>query len=62
MKHFTVIEFLQEKKCFDFPKRLPIPRIGETIIFNECDGWVVDIVHNIQGKVSETRIKVINKD
>lgn len=60
MKHFTVIEFLHENKCLDYPKKLPIPRIGERVLFNDYIGRVADITHNIQSKVIEIRIKITN--
>jgi len=53
---FRTIEFLKTGKAFDYPKRLPIPRIGEWVQFDGNFGWVVSVKHMISGSVSEVRI------
>jgi len=63
-KIFVVIDFDWVSGLFDYPKNIPIPRIGENIIFqNDLSGGcrygqVYDIIHNINDTVANITIKV----
>jgi hypothetical protein len=53
---FITIEFADVPGLFDYPKHLPLPGIGERVIFNSKYGRVSDISHITEGSVSEIKI------
>lgn len=53
---FRTIQFEGIEKLYDYPKYLPIPRIGETVMFKDNCGIVKDIRHIISESVSEIKI------
>lgn len=52
--HFTVIEIVN--KVYDYPDRLPIPRIGEQIIWERLIFSVVNVRHSVLENSTETKI------
>lgn len=55
-KVFITIGFTGIPGLFDYPKYLPLPRIGEEIHFNGKFGRVSVIKHMIEGTVTEIMI------
>lgn len=59
---FTTIEFDNIPGLFDYPMNLPLPRIEDTVIFQNdkvnTAGKVYDVRHVITGNVAEIKIKV----
>ena len=53
---FVIIEFNGVNGAFDYPDYMPIPMIGERVIFNGKSGRVTDISHNTEGTFSEIKI------
>ena len=54
---FVTIEFQNIPGLFDYPKHLPLPKIGERVIFNSKSGRVSEISHITENSVSEIKIK-----
>lgn len=54
---FRTIDFVEQQKAFDYPKHLPLPRIGELVQIDGIFGRVVDVRHSISGTVTEIRVK-----
>ena len=48
----------EDNVSLDYPQNLPIPRIGETLLFNDYNGKVIDIRHGIQGNLADISIIV----
>jgi hypothetical protein len=48
----------EDNVSLDYPQNLPIPRIGETLLFNEYNGRVIDVRYGIQGNFSNISIIV----
>lgn len=44
---FRTIDFVDHGKAFDYPKHLPIPRIGELVQIDGIFGRVVDVKHSL---------------
>lgn len=55
-KIFTTISFFSVPGLFDYPKYLPLPRIGDEIHFNGKSGKVIEVKHMTSGNVSEISI------
>lgn len=59
---FVTIEFDYVPGVFDYPKNAPLPRIGETLIYDNGrvnnTGKCYEIRHIISGKVADIKIKV----
>lgn len=55
-KIFIVITFDNIPGLFDYPKELPIPKIGEAIRFNEKYGKVKDVRYATSDNVTEIKI------
>jgi hypothetical protein len=55
---FRTIAFEESDKLLDYPQNIPLPRKGETIIYESYAGIVSDIRHNISGTMSEIKIIV----
>jgi len=55
---FITLQFkgLIDSELFDYPKNLPIPQMGETIIYQDYSGIVMDIRHIISGNIAEIKI------
>jgi hypothetical protein len=64
---YITITFEGTDKTLDYPKNLPLPRIGENIVYDSTlnrislSGKVVDVIHVITDSVREIRI-VVNKN
>lgn len=56
-KIFITIEFDNKPGLFDYPKYLPIPKIGEEVHFNNKFGNVLEIKHMTNGNVTEIKIR-----
>lgn len=61
-KVFVTIDIDNVPGKFDYPQNVPMPRIGETIIFDanrgRGHGKVYDIRHVITGNVADITIKI----
>lgn len=57
---FITIAFVSVSGLFDYPKHLPIPRVGEIVIFNDKLGMVSQVKHITSGDVTEIKICCIN--
>jgi len=57
-KVFVTIDFDNVPGKMDYPQNIPLPRIGETIIFEHAAGTVYDVRHIITGKTADITIKV----
>lgn len=62
-KIFITIDFDWVPGKFDYPQNIPIPRIGETVIFSDTSqgckaGKVYDVRHVITDNVADITIKV----
>jgi len=44
---FRVIDFVEQQKAFDYPKHLPLPRVGELVQMDGIFGRVVDVKHGL---------------
>lgn len=55
---FIVIRFDTHSGSFDYPKDLPIPRIGESVGFNDMFGIVEKVHHSTYDTVSQITIEV----
>lgn len=53
---FITIEFADIPGLFDYPKYLPLPKLGERIIFNGKFGRVSEISHITEDSVTEIKI------
>lgn len=53
---FITIEFADVPGLFDYPKHLPLPRIGERVIFNGKFGRVSEVSHVTEDTVAEVKI------
>ena len=53
---FITIEFADVPGLFDYPKHLPLPRIGEAIHYEGKFGRVSEIKHIIEGTVTEIKM------
>ena len=53
---FITIDFADVPGLFDYPKHLPIPRIGERVLLNAHAGTVENVTHNTAGDVTEIKI------
>ncbi len=53
---FITIEFADVPGLFDYPKHLPLPRIGERVIYSGKSGRVSEVSHITEGTVSEIKI------
>ena len=53
---FRVIDFVEQQKAFDYPKHLPLPRVGELVSIEGIFGRVVEVRYVITGVVSEVRV------
>lgn len=53
---FIVVDFSDIPGLFDYPKHLPIPKIGEEIYLDEKSGIVKTIKHVTSGNVTEIKI------
>ena len=55
-KVFITIHFDYVPGLFDYPKHLPIPRIGETILLDDRIGIVSNVKHMTSGSITEIKI------
>ena len=53
---FRTLKIEGYETLFDFPQNIPLPRIGEEIIFNGKQGFVNNIKHIITDDVAEIKI------
>jgi len=55
---FVTIDFITSGKLqlLDYPKHLPIPRIGEQVLFNNLNGCVCMVRYITNGDVTEIKI------
>jgi hypothetical protein len=53
---FITIDFADIPGLFDYPKYLPLPRIGEIVHLNGKFGQVLQIKHITEGNVTEIKI------
>jgi hypothetical protein len=58
IKKFIIVEFDDVSGSFDWPKELPIPRIGEELMIEGYHGTVNSVFHNWNGSFYELRIRV----
>lgn len=54
---FITIDFAGIAETFDYPKHLPIPGIGDEVIFNGKFGKVELVRHMTEGTVTHISIK-----
>lgn len=53
---FITIEFAYVPGLFDYPKHLPLPRIGEAVHYEGKFGRVSEIKYMIEGTVTEIKM------
>lgn len=53
---FVTIEFEEWPGLVDYPKDLPVPRIGEIVRLNQDCGRVRQVKHLTEGLVTEIKI------
>lgn len=56
-KLFITIEFDNKPGLFDYPKTLPLPKIGEEVHFDYKYGNVLEVKHMTNGNVTEIKIR-----
>jgi hypothetical protein len=61
-KVFITIEQDNVAKKLDYPKNMPLPRVGETVFYETSRGKVVgtvyDVRHTVTGSIADINIKV----
>ncbi len=61
---FIVLDIDNKPGLYDYPKHLPLPGIGDRILFDSydtkgcCTGYVYMVTHNTHGSVTEIKIQV----
>lgn len=58
---FRVAQFKNTREypysaALDYPQNLPLPRIGETVLYNDYNGIVIDVRHGLQKDLANTSI------